>query len=71
MLFCLLKALRSQNEGQKHWHGAAKVREGTFPHENPNHQALGGANLRVAVAVAQAVSSSSLQELGFHIVSSG
>lgn len=57
--------------GQIHWHGAAKVREGTFPHENPNHQALHGSNLLVAVAVAQAASSASLQELGFHTVSSG
>ena len=58
-------------EGQTHWHGAAKAREGMFPHENPNHHALGDANLLVAVAVAQAVSSSLLQELGFHTVSSG
>lgn len=63
--------LRPQKEGQRHWHGVAMAREGKFPQENPNHHTLAGANLLVAVAVAQAVSSSSLQELGFHIVSSG
>lgn len=60
-----------RREVQTHRHCAAKGREGTFPPENPNHHTLCGANLQVAVAVAQAVSSSLLQELGFHTASSG
>lgn len=63
--------LRPQKEGQTYWHGAAKAREGTFPHGKAESSRFGGANLLVAVAAAQAVSSSLLQELGFHTGSSG